>query len=96
MITSAILNGLSVSSFAFTKNFYILIVSRVTAGFFKVMFVIYFPVWIDLCAPQKSQTMWISFYFLMVPMGIILGIGLSKGFNSWIDAKDSYKWGFAV
>lgn len=54
MVISAILNGLFVGAFAFTKNFWILFVTRAFVGFFQVMFVIYFPVWIDLCAPPKS------------------------------------------
>jgi hypothetical protein len=54
MVVSAILNGLFVGVFAFTKNFWILFVTRAFVGFFQVMFVIYFPVWIDLCAPPKS------------------------------------------
>ncbi len=84
MIISAIFYGLLVGSFIFTNNFNILIVTRFFSGFFSVMFVIYFPVWIDLCAPPKSQTMWISFYFLTVPLGLILGFALTKVFDSLI------------
>ena len=96
MITSAILNGVFVGSFVLISNFYILILTRFFAGFFEVMFIIYFPVWIDLFAPPKSQTMWISLYYLTVPLGLILGFALSKGFDIWIGTKDSYKWGFAT
>jgi predicted MFS family arabinose efflux permease len=95
-VVSAIFNGLFVGAFAFTKNFWILFVTRSFVGFFQVMFVIYFPVWIDLCAPPKSQTMWISFFFLTVPLGIVLGYGLTIGFDGMIDREDSYKWGFAA
>jgi predicted MFS family arabinose efflux permease len=54
MVASAILNGLFVSAFAYIKNFWVLLVTRVFVGLFQGMFVIYFPVWIDLCAPTKS------------------------------------------
>ena len=54
MVASAILNGLFVSAFAYIKNFWVLLVTRVLVGLFQGMFVIYFPVWIDLCAPPKS------------------------------------------
>jgi hypothetical protein len=40
--------------------------------------------------------MWISFFFLTVPMGIILGYALTIGFSSLLTAEDSYKWGFAA
>ena len=96
MVASAILNGVFVGVFAFTKSFWILFVTRAFVGFFQVMFVIYFPVWIDLCAPPKSSTMWISCFFLTVPMGIIVGYGITIGFQSMFTADDSYKWGFAV
>ena len=54
MVASAILNGLFVSAFAFIKDFWVLLVTRILVGLFQGMFVIYFPVWIDLCAPPKS------------------------------------------
>jgi hypothetical protein len=40
--------------------------------------------------------MWISFFFLTVPMGIIVGYALTIGFQSVLTADDSYKWGFAA
>jgi predicted MFS family arabinose efflux permease len=79
IVGSSILNALFVGVFAFTKNFWILFATRSFVGFFQVMFVIYFPVWIDLCAPQKSSTMWISCFFLTVPIGIIFGYGITIG-----------------
>lgn len=84
MIISAIFYGLLVGSFVFTNNFDILIVTRFFSGIFGVIFVIYFPVWIDLCAPPKSQTMWIFIYFLTEPLGVFLGFALTYGFNIWI------------
>lgn len=82
IVVSAILNGITVGVFSITKNFWLIFGSRVLVGFFQVMFVIYFPVWIDLCAPPKSQTMWISFFFLTVPIGIIFGYGITIGLQS--------------
>ena len=73
MITSAILQGLFTSFFVFSKNLIILILTRVFGGFFQVMFTIYFPVWIDLCAPPKSQAMWISIFYFAFPLGVIVG-----------------------
>ena len=41
------------------------------------MFKIFFPVWIDECAPAKNQTMWMSMFFITEHMGIVIGYGLS-------------------
>jgi putative MFS transporter len=54
IVVSAIMNGILVSAFNFTTNFSIILGSRVLAGLFQVMFVIYFPVWIDQHAPVSS------------------------------------------
>lgn len=46
--------------------------------------------WIDREAPPKSQTMWISLFFLTVPLGIILGYGMTVAITSFA----SYKYAF--
>ena len=97
MITSAILQGLFTSFFVFSKNLIILIVTRVFGGFFQVMFMIYFPVWIDLCAPPKSQAMWISLLYSAFPLGVIIGAVQCHEFKKMLyPEKDSYKWGFLI
>lgn len=87
LVTAAIFNALFVGVFTFTQDYWIVFGSRIAVGFFQVMFVIYLPVWIDQQAPQKSQTMWISFFFLTVPLGLILGyvstIVFFKGGDNW-------------
>lgn len=85
IVVASITNGILVSTFVLTSNFWIIFVTRVLAGLAQVMFIIYFPVWIDQHAPPKSQTMWISLYFLTVPLGLILGYfstGLIVGSDS--------------
>jgi len=54
IVMAAILNALAVGVFAITKDFWIIFASRVLVGFFQVVFVIYFPVWIDLCSPPEK------------------------------------------
>lgn len=46
--------------------------------------------WIDREAPPKSQTMWISLFFLTVPLGIILGYGMTVAITSFT----SYRYAF--
>ena len=60
-------------------------------------FIIYFPVWIDQCAPPASQTMWISVYFLTVPLGILFGYG-SAILLSNLFPEDllAWKWSFLI
>ena len=90
IVVSAIMNALAVGVFTFTDNFWLIFASRVIVGFFQVMFIIYFPVWIDQQAPPAKQTMWISFYFLTVPIGLIVGYGLA------IALGDNWKYSFLL
>ena len=43
----------------------------------------YFPVWIDECAPPKQQTMWMSLFFITEHLGIIIGYGLAFFMKSY-------------
>lgn len=54
IVVAAVLNALAVGVFSITKNFWIIFVSRMLVGLFQVVFVIYFPVWIDLCSPPEK------------------------------------------
>ncbi len=54
MVTAALMNAASVIVFSFVKIYWVIFASRVLAGFFQVAFVIYSPVWIDLCAPPEK------------------------------------------
>lgn len=47
LVTAALLNAVTVAVFTFVDNYWIIFGSRIAVGFFQVMFVIYFPVWID-------------------------------------------------
>lgn len=91
LIISAVMNGLCCGIFVLISNFWIVFVSRVLVGFFEVMFIIYIPVWIDTHAPPSSQTMWISFFFLTVPLGLILGYGAAV----FISGEDELKFRYA-
>ena len=92
IVAAAILNALAVGVFSVTKSFWIIFASRVLVGLFQVVFVIYFPVWIDLCSPPQYQTMWISFFFLAVPVGLVLGNAITLGLSTFTN----YRWGFMV
>jgi uncharacterized membrane protein (DUF106 family) len=50
---ASLLNGLFsvVISIGNSENYWIVLVSRVIVGLFLSVFIQYFPVWIDLCAP---------------------------------------------
>lgn len=93
LVTAAVLNAAFVAVFTFVTDYWIIFGSRVAVGFFQVMFIIYFPVWIDQQAPPRSQTMWISFFFLTVPIGLIVGYGSTAVFFS---GGDNWKWAFLI
>ena len=47
IVGASVLNAASVCIFSFVMNIYVVVASRVLTGIFQVVFVIYFPVWID-------------------------------------------------
>ena len=54
---------------------------------------IFYPVWIDQSAPEASQTMWISIYFLCEQFGIVAGQGSS---TLMISTLGKWQWSFLV
>ena len=54
------------------------------------MFKVFFPVWIDECAPAKNQTMWMSLFFITEHGGIIIGYGLAYLL------RGAWYWGFLI
>jgi predicted MFS family arabinose efflux permease len=96
IIAASIVNALFVSSFLVTSNFWILFSTRFITGLAKVMFVIYFPVWIDQHAPPASQTMWISLYFLTVPIGLIIGYFSTSLIIGDNNESNDYRYGFLL
>lgn len=49
--------------------------------------------WIDQSAPEASQTMWISIYFLCEQFGIVAGQG---SFTLMISTLGEWQWSFLV
>lgn len=92
MIVACILNALFLLPFTFIENNWGLLVSRILTGVFQVFFVIYFPVWIDQCAPSHLKTIWLTVLFLTVPLGIVVGYGITAIMMSFV----SWKWAFLV
>ena len=93
IVAAGIVNAGAVAVFTFIQDYWIVFASRIVVGLAQVVFIIYFPVWIDQQAPPKSQTMWISFYFLTVPVGLIVGylctVNIFPGEHDW-------KWSFLI
>jgi predicted MFS family arabinose efflux permease len=92
VVWASLLNALSVSVFSLTDLYWALIASRVLAGLSQVVFVIYFPVWIDLCSPEKHKTMLISVFYLSVPLGLVMGFALAGALHDNI----GYRWSFMM
>ena len=59
----------------FTESNYYLTMAfcRVGCGFFQVFCYIYFPIWVDQFGVNNTQTLWLTFLQLGVPIGTMLG-----------------------
>jgi len=53
-------NAVFLLIFSLVKHFWILCFSRLFVGFFEVFLCIYFPVWVDVFAHDKSKTIWLT------------------------------------
>jgi MFS family permease len=93
IVAATILNATAVSVFSLIENFWLIFASRIAVGLFLSVFIIFFPVWIDQCAPQKSQAMWISLYFLTEDLGIVIGYGVALLFIKYLK---SWRWSFCA
>ena len=52
IISAVLLNAAAVSIFSITTSYWTIFASRVGVGMFLSVFIIFFPVWIDSCAPE--------------------------------------------
>ena len=60
---------------------------RVGCGFFQVFCYIYFPIWVDQFGVNNTQTLWLTFLQLGVPIGTMIGYLTeacsNKYYNKW-------------
>ena len=60
---------------------------RIGCGFFQVFCYIYFPIWVDQYGVNNTQTLWLTYLQLGVPLGTMLGYVTEafsiKKFNFW-------------
>ena len=71
-----------------TSDIYItMALCRVGCGFFQVFCYIYFPIWVDQFGVNNTQTLWLTFLQLGVPIGTMIGYLTeacsNKYYNSW-------------
>ena len=73
----------------FTESDYYLTMAfcRVGCGFFQVFCYIYFPIWVDQFGVNNTQTLWLTFLQLGVPIGTMFGYLTeacsNKYYHSW-------------
>ena len=70
------------------SNYYLtMALCRVGCGFFQVFCYIYFPIWVDQFGVNNTQTLWLTFLQLGVPIGTMIGYLTeacsNKYYNSW-------------
>ena len=70
------------------SNYYLTMAfCRVGCGFFQVFCYIYFPIWVDQFGVNNTQTLWLTFLQLGVPIGTMLGYLAeacsNKYYNFW-------------
>ena len=60
---------------------------RIGCGFFQVFCYIYFPIWVDQYGVNNTQTLWLTFLQLGVPIGTMVGYLTEaytiKYYNNW-------------
>ena len=73
--------------FTVSKFWEAMALCRVGCGFFQVFCYIYFPIWVDQYGVNNTQTLWLTYLQLGVPIGTMLGYLTEafsiKYYNSW-------------
>lgn len=77
--------------FTFIKGGWGMAFCRVGCGFCQVFCYIYFPVWVDQFGVNKSQTIWLTFLQLGVPVGTMVGYVMEA---SYIKLFGKWKYAF--
>jgi predicted MFS family arabinose efflux permease len=85
-------NAASLLLFTLTMKFFWLCVFRFSVGFFQVFLCIYFPVWVDVFAHEKSKTIWLTILQASVPLGIVIGYCLT----AVLDAKWTWRISYYI
>lgn len=75
-------NAICLVGFTMFSNFYVLWAYRFGIGFFQVFLCIYFPVWVDLFGRDDQKTIWLTILQTSVPLGVVLGYGVTAVFDS--------------
>lgn len=79
-------NIASLLMFVASNNFMILVSSRIAIGFFKVLLMIFIPVWGDAFGDEKQKSKWMTLYMITAPFGVVIGYSLTAifmKFSTW-------------
>ncbi|CAI2366801.1 unnamed protein product [Moneuplotes crassus] len=81
ILVCILFNMVCLIGFTLVRDFFVLSVFRFGVGFFQVFLCIYFPVWVDLFAYEKYKTIWLTILQSSVPLGVVLGYGITAIFD---------------
>ena len=87
VIISLIASCISLYCFTISKYWEAMTLCRTCCGFFQVFCYIYFPIWVDQYGVNNTQTLWLTYLQLGVPIGTMLGYLIEaysiKHYQSW-------------
>lgn len=79
-------NIISLLMFVSSSKFLVLVASRILIGFFKILLMIFIPVWGDAFGDEKQKSKWMTLYMITAPMGVVIGYSLTAvfmKFSTW-------------
>ena len=87
VITSLIASCIFLYFFTVSNYWEAMALCRIGCGFFQVFCYIYFPIWVDQYGVNNTQTLWLTFLQLGVPIGTMAGYLTEaytiKYYNAW-------------
>ena len=87
VITSLIASCIFLYFFTVSNYWEAMALCRIGCGFFQVFCYIYFPIWVDQYGVNNTQTLWLTFLQLGVPIGTMVGYLTEaytiKYYNAW-------------
>lgn len=98
LISAQLLNAASTLLFLYSTSYWYLLGARIVQGFSYAFFSTYGPVWINVFAPKKMATQWLSWAQSLSMIGIIIGymVGSLAADAELFGIKEYFNWRRAI
>ena len=84
LLCSYIFNGIGLTVFAYSRQFWLQCLSRLCSGFCQTFHTIYTPIFVDTYALNSTKSMYLSLMLLSAPLGALQGFIMAAYINYYM------------